>query len=151
MILRFTPYWNVLPCWYYSIQINSKHLAHLIAMFCFTAAFKCYKYKDLELHLVPFVAAESVLVQHERKHSEKCFFVLCLKATALIPAWSILAQHFSLFVHYQTDDWRCRKGVKRHISLWFCFHRDFSNGHHPANLNHQSQPFTISIFYTFFS
>lgn len=58
LIILFTRIWNAFPCWYYCIQINSTHSTHLIALtplFCFKAAFKYYKYKDLELHLVPFV------------------------------------------------------------------------------------------------
>ncbi len=151
--------WNVFPCWYYCIQINSTHSTHLIALtpllipvFCFKAAFKCYKYKDLELHLVPIVrGCCRICPCATRVNTQREVFFFCLKASALIPAWSILAPHFSHFVRYQTDDWWCRKGVRRHSSLCFCFHRDISNGQHPANLNRQSQPFTFSIFYTFLS
>ncbi len=140
-----------MKCRYYCIQVNSTHSTHLIALtplrtpvFCFKAAFKCSKYKDLELHLVPFVRGvlQNLSLCNTSEYTARSVF-FCLKATALIPTWSILAPHFSHFVHYQTDDWRCRKAVRRHSSLCFCFHRDISNGQHPANLNRQSLPFTF--------
>lgn len=108
-------------------------------------------YKDLELHLVSFVRGCYTICPCTWANMEReVKWGFCLKATALMPAWSIFMLHFSHFVHYQTDDWRCRKGVRKHISFCFCFHRDFPNDHHPANLICQSQPFILSIFYTHF-
>lgn len=141
---RFTHLCKIFPCWYYCIQINSTHSAHLIALtsllvpvFCFKAAFKWYKYKDLELHLVSFVRGCWRICPCATRANIQWEVIFYLFFVWKLQPWSPQVPHFSHFVRYQTDDWWCRKGVRRHSFLCFCFHRDFSNGQHPANLNRQ--------------